>query len=333
MDKLRTGHRQKKRIMNTDNYSRSNSPNRSKLKNTYPNLNYSHKTPIYYFFNKLLKDFKLSLISFFRLYIKQFNARKEFLIKNILEKRNKSAKLIQENYVIFLLRKDLFSLAKKHKNYYSVYPSFITEINDKKKISIKLYTDLTNSRKYTILPLRFCLIRNCYVFDIPKTKFPGYKKIMRFNFVSDDNDRIIDPNYKKVIFGGKFVNEIDFKKFDKNSKLFKKKIKNISNSSSFLSDSDSDEKKKYNNNKGNMEIEEKITTHIYNKTTSGFSPIKYKKNKIENDLTNSTMSTKGSPRFNNEHRKRRGSILKESRSHANIKHKKNVSFGYVKFSY
>ena len=335
MKKLRFDHLKMKSLVTVNEYyTYSSTLNESKIKKNYPKLYRSSKISLDYFFRKLLKDIKLVLISFFKLYIKKYNEKKEILIQNLLEKRNTSAKIIQENYITYLLRKDLFSLAKKHKYYYSIYPSFINENNNQQNFNIKIYTDLTNSKKYTILPLRFCLIRNCYVFDIPKNKFPDYKKIMRFNFVSEKDDRIIDPNYKKVIFGGKYVNEIDFKKLAKNPSFIKKHNKiRKSSSSSILSDSDSEENKKYNTVViRNMKTEIKNKDNFYNGALAGLLPLKYKKNKNENDLTNSTMSTKGSPRINND-RQRKGSILKETHSYTRAKNRKKVSFGFVKFSY
>ena len=331
MNSFRTEYRQGKKTTNKIKYYYSKTPREPQLMNNNSNYYYSSKISIHNFFLYLLKDIKRVLVSFFKLYIKQYNTRKKILLHNLLEKRNNSAKIIQDNYIVFLLRKDLFSLAKKHKNYYSVYPSFISGTKYKQKVRIKIYTDLTNSKKYSILPVRYCLIRNCYVFDIPKNKFPGNKKIMRFNFISEDDDRIIDPGYKKVIFGGKCVNEIDFKKSDKNTKLIKKDVS--SNSSSALSDSDFDDNQKYNNDLRNIKTETKITDNFYDKTLSNLLTVKTKQIKNENDLTNSTMSTKCSPRFNNENKKRKGSILKKTHSFAVIKNRKRVSFGFVKFSY
>lgn len=114
------------------------------------------------------------------------------------------------------MKRDLFALAKKHKLYYSLYPSFPSEKSKKKNnIKIKIYTDLSSPDNFSILPVRFCPFRNCYVFDIPKKKFPSYKKIMNFNFITNNNKVKIDKKYKVVLFGNEKVNQIDFRKFDK----------------------------------------------------------------------------------------------------------------------
>jgi len=112
------------------------------------------------------------------------------------------------------------SFAKKHTKYYSVYPSR-TDFN---KISIKLYTNLKDPSQFVELPVRFCNKRNCYIFDIPKAKFPSKKKFMCFTFVMDDST-IVDSKYNCIFFGGRYVNQIDFnsieKKEIKSQKLFK----------------------------------------------------------------------------------------------------------------
>ena len=100
------------------------------------------------------------------------------LINQIIQKRKESITFIQECFRQFLLRKRLVSYAKKHTKYYSVYPSR-TNFN---KISIKLYTNLKDPSQCVELPVRFCNKRNCYIFDIPKAKFPSKKKIYVFYF-------------------------------------------------------------------------------------------------------------------------------------------------------
>ena len=307
-----------------NNFCKSAQPkspkNNSKKKRNIKNSNNHMK----YLFLKLLTSIKVKLISFFKLYSTEYYARKTILLANLLEKRHNCAKLIQEYFKLFLLRKDLYSLAKKHKDYFSVYPTFLPK-KKFEKISIKIFTDLSNPKKYTILPVRFCLLRNCYVFDIPKNKFPENKKLMRFIFLIDNNKEIIDKKYKKVLFGNDYVNEIDFKK------IYLKELRlaftqNNSKTSSSLSDMEDEEEKP----------DKTITRNIYKKKEK-VNRINYhkNKNKNENDLTNSTMSTKGSPNRFNEGKvlKRKKSILK-GRSPFRIKRiGRKVSFGFVKFSY
>ena len=146
--------------------------------------------------------------------------RKVHLINQIIKRRKDNIIFIQECFRQFILRKNLVSFAKKHTKYYSVYPSR-TDFN---KISIKLYTNLKDPSQFVELPVRFCNKRNCYIFDIPKAKFPSKKKFMCFTFVMDDST-IVDSKYNCIFFGGRYVNQIDFnsieKKEIKSQKLFK----------------------------------------------------------------------------------------------------------------
>ena len=144
------------------------------------------------------------------------------IVQRIVKFREESAKLIQKNYKQYLIHKNLTKILSKHNNYYSIYPSK----KPKKNISLKLFTDLRNPRIYKILPVRFCKVRNCYAFDIPKNKFPSHKKIMRFIFIID-NFEFIDNEYKIVEFGDEKVNQVDFKLYDKKEEKLNKIYKNI----------------------------------------------------------------------------------------------------------
>lgn len=162
--------------------------------------------------NRILLFFKSKWIN--KLLILDYSAvsevRKKLLIQRILRFRENSAVIIQKNFKQYINHQNLLSLLQKRKNYYSVYPS----IKPKLTIFIKLYTDLRNPLIFKMLHVKFCKIRNCYSFDIPKNKFPSHKKIMRFIFVID-NEEIIDQAYKSVFFGKELVNQIDFKLYDK----------------------------------------------------------------------------------------------------------------------
>lgn len=241
--------------------------------------------------------------------------RKKILLNKLLEDREESATIIQENYKIYLMKKDLYALAKKHVNYYSVYPSFFSEkeYTKKNKVDIKIYTDLRNYEKYRILPVRFCFLRNCYVFDIPKSKFPYSKKIMRFNFIINEKI-IIEPSYKIIKIGEDFVNEIDFAEIKKNNKIMYEDSDNNS----------CDDSVEMNNKTEPLQI------RFFNEIKSDSKEI--------NDLTNSTnSSTKESATIGNnstkkKHRKKK-SILKRSKSKRLNNSVRRVSFGMVKYSY
>ena len=250
------------------------------------------------------------------------------------------------------MKQDLIALAKKHKFYYSIYPSFLSEKNkNKKDLKIKLFTDLSSPNNYSILPVRFCPLRNCHVFDIPKKKFLSHKKIMNFNFLNH-NKVVIDPKYKIVLFGEDYVNQIDFKKFDKKEKFknnyFKITLNKIESSGTESGESnsysdyedDSKEKKEKNLNE-NLDINDCLNHNIIN-----FN--KNYNNKLENDcvlsntLSNSTKDSfsLNSPIFKKCKKKRSKSILKNkngSKSKNKYREKssnsKRVSFGFSQISF
>ena len=272
--------------------------------------------------------------------------RKTILIKSILEKREQSASFIQNKFKTFIMKKDLIALAKKHRFYYSIYPSFLSEKNKNKKIKIKLYTDLSSPDKYTILPLRYCLLRNCHVFDIPKNKFPANKKIMNFNFLTNSNKVIIDPKYKVVLFGNDYVNQIDFKTFDRKetskNNYIKLSLKNEnSGSDSGESDCYSD---KENENDDDSEKQKDLNENFNDDLNHNFIYLN-KNGKLENSntMSNSTKDSFISPKKKCKKKKRSKSILKNKNGRRNsivkdpqIKRtitNKRVSFGSSQISF
>jgi hypothetical protein len=272
--------------------------------------------------------------------------RKTILIKSILEKREQSASFIQNKFKTFIMKKDLIALAKKHRFYYSIYPSFLSEKNKNKKIKIKIYTDLSSPDNYTILPLRYCLLRNCHVFDIPKNKFPANKKIMNFNFLTNSNKVIIDPKYKVVLFGNDYVNQIDFKTFDRKetskNNYIKLSLKNEnSGSDSGESDCYSD---KENENDDDSEKQKDLNENFNDDLNHNFIYLN-KNGKLENSntMSNSTKDSFISPKKKCKKKKRSKSILKNKNGRRNsivkdsqIKRtitNKRVSFGSSQISF
>lgn len=272
--------------------------------------------------------------------------RKTILIKSILEKREQSASFIQNKFKTFIMKKDLIALAKKHRFYYSIYPSFLSEKNKNKKIKIKIYTDLSSPDNYTILPLRYCLLRNCHVFDIPKNKFPANKKIMNFNFLTNSNKVIIDPKYKVVLFGNDYVNQIDFKTFDRKetskNNYIKLSLKNEnSGSDSGESDCYSD---KENENDDDSEKLKDLNENFNDDLNHNFIYLN-KNGKLENSntMSNSTKDSFISPKKKCKKKKRSKSILKNKNGRRNsivkdpqIKRtitNKRVSFGSSQISF
>ena len=274
------------------------------------------------------------------------------IINQIIEKRKQSITFIQECFRQFLLRKKLVSFAKKHTQYYSIYPSR----EDFKKISIKLYTNLKDPSKFVELPVRFCNKRNCYIFDIPKAKFPMKKKFMCFTFVLDDST-IVDSNYNCIFFGGKYVNQIDFNIIDKKEFKLQKNFKNYM----YLY-------RKILFKNENNKVNKKIDISISNKNEIMNSPIRNSRNNItlsinksfsgENKILKSYKKSKSTfyslnnsnepislntsineERKKSKKKKRNKSILKEHKKFE-IKHSsssksldfKKVSFGWVQTS-
>lgn len=249
----------------------------------------------------------------------EYTLRKTILLNKLKEKRNQSASLIQMQFKNYLMRKDLYALAKNHRNYYSIYPtvSIDDSFNDDPLVEIKLYLDLNNSKVYKVLPVRFCLLRNCFVFDIHKVKFSNSKKLMRFNFIINGKT-FIDPNYKSVIFENKYVNEIDFNKFETkkkdNKKICKNKIINVIYNSK--------DKNKININYNKNKLKKAVTAFteldtLNNSTTTGSSSNSFK------DFGNLT----------SKRMKRKKSILKIPNIKRLIEHDKRVTFGVIKYSY
>ena len=274
----------------------------------------------------------------------KYTNRKTIIIKSILEKREQSASIIQNKFKTFIMKKDLIALARKHKFYYSIYPSFLSEKNKNKKIKIKLYTDLSSPDKFTILPLRYCPLRNCHVFDIPKNKFPVYKKIMNFNFLTNSNKVIIDPKYKVVLFGNDYVNQIDFKTFDRKESSKNNYIKLSLKNESSGSDSGESDCYSDNENGDDPEKQEDLNENLNDDMNHNYIYLN-KNGKLENSntMSNSTKDSFVSPKKKSKKKKRSKSILKNKNGRRNslvndpqIKRtmtNKKVSFGSSQISF
>ena len=276
------------------------------------------------------------------------------LINKILQKRKESVSFIQECFRQFLLRRRLVSYAKKHTKYYSVYPSR----TDFDKISIKLYTNLKDPTQFVELPVRFCNKRNCYIFDIPKAKFPSKKKYMCFTFVLDDSI-IVDSKYNCIFFFGKYVNQIDFNTIDKKELKLQRAFKNymyIYKRILFKNDD-----KKLNNNKREYKL-----IDISNINSDKGTPTRYNNNNIKtlnnesnnndsqvlrtltfknskrtiyslntNNLTESLhLNSSGSEEKSRSKKKKRNkSILKEHSNQSNRANMSSKSLNYKKVSF
>jgi hypothetical protein len=162
--------------------------------------------------------------------------KKFILIQNILKIRKEAIKKIINNIRHFIKYKRDYNknitktqkLIKKIKDCYSISPTY----NNMTKMSIKIYCDPKNTKKFEIVPLNFCPIRKRFVFDIPKKKFfLKSNKTLRFNFIANDQI-IVDNSFYSCNINNIFVNEINFIDIDNKIKKlnemiynFKKKIK------------------------------------------------------------------------------------------------------------
>ena len=250
-----------------------------------------------------------------------------------MEKREESAILIQKAFKFFIKKREVFAFAKKNKFNYSIYPSFLSEEDITKKIDLKirLYKNLLKS-DYFVLPVKFCHFRRCYVFDLPKNQFNSKsKKILNFAFISNNNKIIIDPKYKKVLLGDNYVNQINFGKFDKDEKLYKKYFKLKED---LDSDSSSDCKK-------NLEKPKKDEINHLNFNTINIHKLHSSKSSLlllSNTFSNSTRDSTNPTSPTKKRRKKRKSILKNREGSANKirenrRFKKRVSFGSSQISF
>ena len=312
---------------------------------------------------KKIKYTKKVIIQFFIDYTNLY-IRKAHLINQIIQRRKENVTFIQECFRQYLLRKSLVSFAKRHTKYYSVYPSR-TDFN---KISIKLYTNLKDPSQFVELPVRFCNKRNCFIFDIPKAKFPSKKKFMCFTFVLDDST-IVDSKYNCIFFGGRYVNQIDFnsieKKEIKQQKLFKSymhlykkilfkkendsKINNIPKESKIIdiSNSNKDEilkspltlKNNGNNNINNLSLScsEKLSNDgKYFRSLT----LRNSKSNYNNNLNNSTLtepinldSSISEEIGRSKKKKRNKSILKEHKNQLNKSSHSSKDLDFKKVSF
>ena len=323
------------------------------------------KTAFYQLIQKKLNQTRLDIFRFFiskyfyYIYIiniiykidyAKFYYIKSHIIKKIIEEREQKAKIIQKYYKISLVRRDLFALAKKHLNYYSVFPSK----TNFKKISIKLYTNLKDPNKYAILPVRHCPIRNYYIFDIPKKKFPSKKKLMYFSFIIDEY-KIVDPSYGYKTFGQEYINFVDFNIIEKRQQKLLKKYSEISNNTIWINGvtpygeiGESNENSSYSHISNVFNFENRNLSSSLNHSMSKFTK-NFNKNNNYNEHDNLINTTNESSMnfdclsisvnencFRNNRMKRNKSILKEHKrdlSLSSSSSKKIVSFGNVQFSY
>ena len=259
---------------------------------------------------------------------------KEFsIIKKILLIRKIAVKKIIDNYLDFKRFTALKKLINKVKNCYSISPS----INNITNMFIKVFYDQRNYKKYKIFKLNFCPFRKKYVFDIPKKKFIKSNKLFKFVFLIN-NKPFIDKNYKCILINGIIMNTINFKEYDEKIYLLNKTVYNeillknmLNNMKSISSDStnlDSDEDNNNNIKNENFLLNNKNNFHLlYNKNLV----INNKNliNKNNNIIFNKKFSSNEEISFSPK------SILKTKirKNNINKNSLRKVSFGKVQFSY
>lgn len=166
--------------------------------------------------NHILEQRKLSagIIKKFLRRISQTQRRKkEVLITQIMSAREASATRINNAAERYLVRKRYSNLSFKLRNYYSLSPSFNSKVT---KMSIRIYTNLSNINDSKIYNLPFCPLRKRFVLDINKKLFRKNKNFY-FNFIVNGSI-VIDSNYETMLVGGNYINKIDFQKVDERIK-------------------------------------------------------------------------------------------------------------------
>ena len=289
--------------------------------------------------------------------------KKFYFIENLLKIRKEAAKKIINNFRHFIKYKRDYNkniiktqkLIKKIKDYYSISPTY----NNMTKISIKIYYDPKDIKKFEIFPLKFCPIRKRFVFDIPKKKFfLKSNKTLRFNFITND-EIIVDNSFNSCNINNVFVNEINFididnkiKKLNETIYNFKKKSKirkNLKPIKILKLNEDSDETLNKTNDE-NDEFDSENSSNEDNYIVNSFktmtpnikfkiysnkhmtSPLSLKTNFAETLSPNQPFKNSSTEIFNFPYK----SILK-SRSNRNsfkiTKYKRKVSFGNVQYAY
>ena len=151
--------------------------------------------------------------------------KKSIILYKIKKIRNQSALMIQKMWNRYINKLYIHKLSHHLSGCYSIY----LDSKGRTKISIKIFYDEENKDNYQIKSMRFCPIRKCFVFDIPKNKFYTQKKIMYFIFLNRNEEVFYDENYEKTFFFNEYVHMVDFSFIDKNQKKCEEKEKEINN--------------------------------------------------------------------------------------------------------
>jgi hypothetical protein len=164
-------------------------------------------------------------------------------------------------------------------------------------------------------------------------------KIINFNFISHNNEVIMDPKYKAILMGDNYVNQIDFGIFDKKNNLkdnlfkfplIKRKVEGSDDFSNSDSKSEKDE---------NHDINNFPNYHVINLNKSNSSKLENECLLLSNTFSNSTKDSIriSSPTYKK--KKKRLSILKNKRGNSSTKIRENrsinkkVSFGSFQISF
>ena len=140
---------------------------------------------------------------------KDINKEKENIKK---EKKIKKEKLSKDEYLInlvnyikliYLYRKQVKNLIKKAKDNYAIISSVN---NNNLHMNIFLNDDKIKKLKYTYEP-----ILNENIFYIPRKSFKK-KNLLKFSFINNKNESIIDPKFNTEYDSGEFINVINLKK-------------------------------------------------------------------------------------------------------------------------
>ena len=132
--------------------------------------------------------------------------------KSLKKKKNKKVIRTKDellnnlvNYIknVYIFRKKVKALIKKHKENYAI----ISSVNNN-NLSMNIYV---NEEKIKKLKYIYEPILNQNIFYIPRKNYKK-KNLLKFSFVNNKNESIIDPKFNTEYDAGEFINVINLKK-------------------------------------------------------------------------------------------------------------------------
>lgn len=142
---------------------------------------------------------------------KVMNINNKLINKN-LKKTEDELRIFLVNYIknVYIFRKRVKLLVKKHKKYYAI----LNQINKDYYTSMNIQID---NKEKTKLKYIYEPILNEYILYISRKLYIN-KKLIKFNFINKNNERIVNPNLTIEFHKGEFVNIINLKEIRKKEK-------------------------------------------------------------------------------------------------------------------